>query len=423
MSVVVCVSCVCAAAAAAAADNNNTTPNTSFERRAARMGYAKRLLEEEWEQGFRATGKSACANCLENSHLLHLIDDASDGECSYCCGEGAVAEVDDIIGYFLEAISSEYQDGTDAPWDSEEREYFIDTYTIHDILDREFSGDLFNSSELEDDLKEALESRMWVQRDWQILSRSQGLSLSWREFCNAVKHRTRYLYFEPEPDSQDRDPEYVGPIGMLEELDSLIRRYKLIKTVQAGTRLFRVRCGTVPYTTAKDLGPAPDDLASQNRMSAAGISCMYGADDIHTAIEEAREADKPIASIGTFEIVNEMTVVDLTTFPASPSILEKGRTYQRGDVDFLRGLIVDVGKSIEKDNRVHTEYVPTQVVAEYIRHRFKIEKKQVDGIMYSSSKGQGTNFVLFADARFVEGGGAFPKAPKFRLIDVEHRTL
>ena len=223
------------------------------------MGYAKGLLEEEWEKGFNATGKSVCAECLGNLHLSHLVNHTSDESVRYCGDEGPVADVDEIIGFFLQAISTEYEDGTDAPWDSEEKEYFIKTYLIQDVLDREFSGDLFNSSDLEEDLVNALEGRMWVQRDWQILNRSEGLALSWREFCHAVKHRTRYLYFEPEPDSNDHDPEYVGPAGMLSELEGLIRRYRLTKKVPAGNRLFRVRCGTESYTSPKRSRPPPDD--------------------------------------------------------------------------------------------------------------------------------------------------------------------
>jgi hypothetical protein len=388
------------------------------------MGFAKRLLEEEWERGFRSTGKFACSECLGNLHLLDLVDQSGDGDCSYCAAERPVADVDEVIKYLLEAISFEYEDGTDAPWDSEEGKYFIETYLIRDIIEREFSGDLFNSPELEEDLADALDNRMWVQKDWQILNRREGLSLSWREFCEAVKHRTRYLFFEPEPVSDEHDPEYVGPAGMLSELQSLIRRYRLTKNIPAGSHLYRVRCGSVSYTSPKDLGPPPDEVASQSRMSAAGISCMYAADDIETAIEEAREDSKPLASIGTFETLVDVVILDLTTAPPRPSILERGATYERGESGFLLGLIVDVSKSIEKDNRIHTEYVPTQVVAEYIRHNLKVDGKQVDGIMYSSSKGKGNNFVFFVDSRYIEGSGSYPaKEPRFRLVKVEERPV
>ena len=210
------------------------------------MGSAKRLLEKEWEQGFHSTGKTACAECVGNEHLEHLVDRSSVGECSYCGAEVPVAEVDVVIAY---------EDGTDAPWDSEDKEYQIPTYLISDVLSREFSGDLFASDELEKDLAGALEGRMWIQKDWQILNRREGLNLSWREFCDAVKHRTRYLFFEPESTSGDEDPEYVGPAGMLSTLGSLIDEYGLTKTVRAGARFFRVRCDNIVHTSPNELGP------------------------------------------------------------------------------------------------------------------------------------------------------------------------
>lgn len=388
------------------------------------MGYAKRLLEKEWEQGFRSTGKTACAKCLGNPHLVNLVTPKRGDECSYCARESPVASVDEVIKYFLEAISAEYEDGSNAPWDSEEGDYFIDTYLIRDILGRHFSGDLFSAQDLEEDLVGSLEGRMWVQKDWQILNRSQGLSLSWKEFCDAVKHRTRYLFFEPEKNSDDQDSEYVGPAGMLSELESLIQRYGLTKTVPAGSHLFRVRCGNVAYTSPRDLGPPPSDKASQSRMSAAGISCMYLADEIETAVEETREHGIRLASCGTFEILTDLLLVDFTTPPPKPSILDKGTTHERGEVDFLLGMIIDVSKSIEKDNRIHTEYVPTQVVAEYIRHRLHVNGQRVDGIVYSSSKGSGNNFVIFVDDRYIEGSGAFlSKDAKFRLVKFEQRSI
>jgi hypothetical protein len=119
-----------------------------------------------------------------------------------------------------------------------------------------------------------------------------------------------------------------------------------------------------------------------------------------------------------------MVVVDLTTAPASPSILERGATHERGDSDFLLGLITDVSKPIEKANRIHIEYAPTQVVAEYIRHKLMLDGRHIDGIMYSSSRGDGNNFVFFVDSRYIEGSGSsLPKEPKFRLVRAEDRHV
>ena len=54
----------------------------------------------------------------------------------------------------------------------------------------------------------------------------------------------------------------------------------------------------------------------------------------------------------------------------------------------------------------------------------KSNGQSVDGIMYSSSRGPGNNFVFFVDARYIGAGVApFPKDAKFRLLRVEERPI
>jgi len=56
----------------------------------------------------------------------------------------------------------------------------------------------------------------------------------------------------------------------------------------------------------------------------------------------------------------------------------------------------DITAQVAKDGREHIEYVPTQVVSEYIRHVLKAEGKSIDGVVYQSSKDGGTEAcVLF----------------------------
>jgi hypothetical protein len=151
---------------------------------------------------------------------------------------------------------------------------------------------------------------------------------------------------------------------------------------------------------------------------------MYAADDVDTALAETWNGEEALASCATFETLSDLLLVDLTEAPPCPSILARGTTCERGESDFLLGLIIDISKSIEKDDRIHTEYVPTQVVAEYVRHKLKLKGRSVDGIVYSSSKGRGDNCVFFVDTRSIEGSGAyFRKEAKFRLVDVERRRL
>jgi hypothetical protein len=51
-----------------------------------------------------------------------------------------------------------------------------------------------------------------------------------------------------------------------------------------------------------------------------------------------------------------------------------------------------------RDDRVHIEYVPTQVVTEYMRAMKTMESEVIDGVRYSSARhAGGASIVLFCD--------------------------
>ena len=58
----------------------------------------------------------------------------------------------------------------------------------------------------------------------------------------------------------------------------------------------------------------------------------------------------------------------------------------------------EFSEPIERDNQVHIEYVPTQVVTEYLRGMKTREDLSIDGIRYGSARhGGGRSLVLFCD--------------------------
>jgi len=65
---------------------------------------------------------------------------------------------------------------------------------------------------------------------------------------------------------------------------------------------------------------------------------------------------------------------------------------------FLHGFRRDLLKPIERDGREHVEYVPTQVVTEYLRLAYRLPEEgepRLDGLMFTSTRDGGTNVVLF----------------------------
>jgi len=99
------------------------------------------------------------------------------------------------------------------------------------------------------------------------------------------------LFFPQEKQEDDYgEPFRVRPEEMLDELGKVIHECGLIRSLAAGTKVFRARghkTGTT-YTLPKDLGPPPVELAkTAGRMNAPGIVVFYGAYEKDTAIAEA----------------------------------------------------------------------------------------------------------------------------------------
>lgn len=128
---------------------------------------------------------------------------------------------------------------------------------------------------------------------------------------------------------------------------------------------------------------------------------MYAADDENTALAETA-AKSGTYVVGDFVIERDILVLDLTRLPPVPSIfaelLDSLEYDPRPRLGFLHRINMEISRPIARDDRVHVEYVPTQVVTEYARTAVTIEGQKVDGIRYQSSRhGTGTALVLFAD--------------------------
>ena len=100
-------------------------------------------------------------------------------------------------------------------------------------------------------------------------------------------------------------------------------------------------------------------------MNAAGIAVLYGSYQKDAALLEATGGHSDF-SVAEFELLTELTVVDLTDIPSIPSIFERG---PRESLRFLHKFAENVSQPFEPDSEIHIEYTPTQVVSEYLRHR------------------------------------------------------
>ncbi len=128
---------------------------------------------------------------------------------------------------------------------------------------------------------------------------------------------------------------------------------------------------------------------------------FYGAFDASTAILESSpdgELTEAQHVTGRFKTIAELNVLDLTNLPSPgfwiPSDWEA--------IGFLHAFSREITKPIERDDRIHIQYIPSQVFTEYLRYVYQpADNSKIDGLIFKSSLRRATsnNIVLFYNQR------------------------
>lgn len=377
------------------------------------MGYD---AYDEWKP--RAQDGHVCQDCVTDGALAYRIqqDEDADQSCDYC-GKSPAAPLQTLVDWVYEGIETEWTDpANELPYESAEGGYQGQTYDGYELIMYELAP-WTDNNELLEDVARAFSGYAFSEKDYFMLSRDETLRFGWERFKEQVKHRTRYLFLEE--DDEEYHPDNIPPAKMLAELGEEIRKVDLIRVFEAGTEFVRVRVDLAAneHTTPGALGTPERQFARQpNRMSPAGIPMFYAALEEVTALAETVNplgTTGQVATVGRWVVTRDIKVLDLTNIEPVPSIYDEERRHLRGAIQFLHSFAADLSRPV--DGTEHIDYVPTQVVTEYFRHRFRTEDREpVDGILYTSSRtGEGA-CVLFAendDCGSWDGSGPRPDAP------------
>ena len=212
---------------------------------------------------------------------------------------------------------------------------------------------------------------------------------SWNYFSNKVKHSLRFF------DTPD--------FNRLEELQKLDNLFKKIEITKYEEIIFRARGAysedeikSIEKNPKEQLGQAPKEKAGHNRFSPSGISYIYLAFDEKTAVSEVFDKNHIALYVAKFKLNNDLKLLDLTKLKFN-EIKQIYSNYFNEEFDWniycsvnlLEDFINEIKKPIS-ENESKLEYIPTQILAEYIK------LKGYDGFIFDSSKNEnGKNLVLF----------------------------
>lgn len=345
-----------------------------------------------------------CEDCVVDSELRKVVrENLVFEQCDYCKKEAEVpvaCDLDDVVERVRFAIEQEY--GTpdeETMYDPEEGDYHGDVLCNTELFwELDFP---IENMKLQDDIIEHFSDERFCRKGMLSGSESERQMDAWHGFKRVVKNQRRYTFWKM--DQADDGIFEHPPSLMVRNVTRTIGEFDFVKTLDVGTAFWRVRVHDKAkrYSSDREMAaPNCDQAIYSNRMSPAGVSMFYGADDFNTAIRETLDpegvADRSI-TVCSFKNIRPLTVLDLLNLP-SYNFFSNWRERERESFAFLEAFQRDISAPVKKDGRQHIEYVPTQVFTEYVRYELETsDGDHFDGIRFRSSKDGNGCYVLFCD--------------------------
>lgn len=338
-----------------------------------------------------------CPNCIGDVALARFVARAAHiAGCAFCGEPGPGMRLAALFSYMDACLGSEWDDPAREGWPHEWDGVVV--VSTSDLLLGDLQEPLAHPR-LRQAFVEAFPHE-WCRRSPHRLAHHDILAYSWEEFARYVREDARYLFLRSGR-SSNPGSELIEPAQFLEELQTAIANSGLVRRLRAGTRLVRARQHLpekVPATPA-DLGSPPPRQAPANRMSPPGIPMFYAAQDLETALAELRpEAPDRMATVSEWTSAREIAYLDLVDVEV-PSIFDMTARHMRTWLRFLARFAAEVSQPVAADD-AGIDYVPTQIVTEYVRHAvLASDGEPVRGIRYRSAvRPSGVSWVLFVDA-------------------------
>ena len=211
---------------------------------------------------------------------------------------------------------------------------------------------------------------------------------SYWAFSHIVRHRSRYIH---SADVKD----FLSNV--------LITSKERVRVIEAGSVFWRSQLGNDRRPVFQDgeeiaEEPAPFSrermkpvqyAASEGRANPKGIPYLYLATDKETAMSEVRPWLGSNISVGQFNTVKELRLIDCSVNHAKGGFFYFKEPSEK-EKDFAVWAHIDraFSEPVTLSDK-SSDYVPTQIIAEL----FKSEG--FDGVVYKSALSDGFNLVLF----------------------------
>ena len=341
---------------------------------------------------------SVCGTCISDRDLAAaLCHEGTTTKCHFCgTANTHGTKLGVLFTYMATCLVSEWS------YQPNSGEWIMmqgptDSIDSHDLL-RELESPLADT-ELQRAFITAFPYR-WYPREPARPDPYRCLSLSWSQFCRTTRTHQRFFFYPPDSTTEPDYREQFEPVEVPQQIgEAILRARQHVLGRSTNISVFGARTHPLNrrFDTASQLGSAPPGSAGNNRMSPQGISMFYGADSDVTAFKEVQPSENEAVTIARWNPSREILYLDLPAARPVPSIFHQTARTLRSWLRFL----ADFGDAIAQPATIDSpeiEYIPTQIITEYIRDHLRLETEPIIAIRYQSAiDPNGKCWVMFAD--------------------------
>ena len=325
-----------------------------------------------------------CIECFKDSEIRTAIKSyKKEGNCGFCGGKNVfVCDSDDVSNPLLDLLTG-----------------FLDIYSLSDLEEAkllkhslEEDWDIFRVGA--DAIQMIIQEFSWFDRSAEILNEKVIISkkydadyldkycivrgYSWQTFATSIKYGNRF------------HSNIFCADAFIYFLDGIS------KTYPSETHFFRARIAeNIGGFSTGEMGMPPPDKRSAGRVNPEGIGILYLSSDDETVFNEIRASTFDYVTIGTFELLKDIRVVNLSGISKTSPFSFQGEVEKYAvNREVFPEIALEIAKPLRRGDSP-LEYLPTQYIAEFIK------SQGYDGVEFTSTlRDGGNNIAAFNESLF-----------------------
>jgi hypothetical protein len=388
---------------------------------------------------------SLCTECIDNEDFSSYIkNQGSKGQCDFNKEHGNLHQTltvkdfcEHVDVYFQEkycpgTVHHYYLENAGEPYDcilSEELEIddnealraIVTTLAENEYYDYSSGEEPFYNDETNYQLiTDVQKDEREQEREFEDYWYDNRVSFQWQDFSQSVIYGSRFFNIKEQLDNI---------FGKIEGYSNDKRRP--IYTISKSTPIYRARklgrgltAEIVKSNPSQELGAPSAEISISGRMNVQHIPAFYASFSSDVALRELQPYISEEVAIGKFILKRDVKVFDFTVFDKmyDDKYGEKGaeREYDNTRYDVVTRIQEEMSKPVSSDSK-SLNYIPTQVLTEYIQERFNIDAIIYFSSLFSASDKKEKRNIVLLNKKF--DGGKYNNALSINKNNVSIKSV